>query len=145
MKYKSNNVFADFEFHDSYFKLENIKDNVLTISVEHLNIHKSTEFNPHNTDMEIELAKITFNNLQVKSFKLDKPQVIFDGKIAEQKSINELTSGATIYEFGTLENGNHYFDGTGVESWFQVQFLFDSATIEWDTFKKPAWYEEKTI
>ena len=44
---------------------------------------------------------------------------------------------------GTLENGNYYFDGAGDEPWFQMQFLFNSATVEWDEFRKPAWYEEK--
>ncbi len=32
MKYISTNIFSDFEFHDSYFKLESFKDDVLTVS-----------------------------------------------------------------------------------------------------------------
>ena len=64
-------------------------------------------------------------------------------KIAERKLINELQVGTTIFEVGTLENGNHYFDGAGDEPWFQAQFLFDSVTIQWDAFRKPAWYEER--
>ena len=157
MKYTSTNIFSDFEFHDAYFKLENIEDNVLTISAEYLNIHKNTEQNPSDTDMEIKIAQITFNNFQIISFEpgrawkraengelyTDEPQVIFKGETAKEKSLNELRFGTTIYEFGTLENGNHYFDGAGDEPWFQVQFSFDSATIGWDEFKNPAWYEAR--
>ena len=157
MKFTSTNIFSDFEFHDAYIKLETIENNVLTISVQYLNIHKNTGQNPNDTDMEIEIAQIIFNNFQVKTFEpgrawkqddngkfyTDEPQVIFDGETAKEKAINELRRGATVYEFGTLENGNYYFDGAGDEPWFQMQFLFDSATIEWDDFRKPAWYEDK--
>ena len=160
MKYTSTNIFSDFEFHDAYLKLESIKDNTLTISVRYLNIHKGTEQNPYNTDMEIEIAQITFSNFIIISFEpgrggwkqdengnyyTNEPQVIFEGETAKEKAINELLHGATIFEFGTLENGNHYFDGAGDEPWFQVQFLFDSSTIEWDEFRKPAWYEERSF
>ena len=157
MKFTSTIIFSDFEFHDAYFKLESIENNVLTISVQYLNLHKNTEQNSCDTDMEIEIAQITFINFQVKSFEpgrawkedengelyTNEPQVVFDGETAKEKSLNELRHGATIFEFGTLENGNHYFDGAGDEPWFQVQFLFDSAIIEWDEFRKPAWYEER--
>ena len=157
MKYISINIFSDFEFHDAFFQLENFEGNMLTIAAQYLNIHKNTEQNPCDTDMEIEIAHISFNNFQLISFEpgrtwerdsdgkfyTDEPQVIFEGKIAEGKLTNELQVGATIFEFGTLENENHYFDGAGDEPWFQAQFSFDSATVEWDEFRKPAWYEEK--
>lgn len=157
MKYTSSNIFSDFEFHDAYFKLESITDNAITISVQYLNIHKNTEQNPFDTDMEIEIAHITFNNYRVKSFEpgrawkqdengelyTDEPHVIFAGETAKEKALNELQHGATIFEFGTLENGNHYFDGASDEPWFQVQFTFDAVNIEWDSFKKPAWYEKR--
>ncbi len=148
---------TNFEFHDAYFKLESLENNVLTISVQYLTIHKNTEQNPNDTDMEIENAHITFNNFKVKSFEpgrawtqdengklyTDEPQVIFDGETAKEKALHQLQYGTTVYEFGTLENGSHYLDGSGNEPWFQMQFSFDSATIQWDTFRKPAWYEEK--
>ena len=158
MKFTSTNIFSDFEFHDAYFKLKSIENNDLTISVQYLNIHKNAEQNPCDTDMEIEIAQITFINFLFKSFEpgrggwkqdengtwyTDEPQVIFDGETAKEKALNELQHGATIFEFGTLENGNHYFDGASDEPWFQVQFIFDAVTIEWDEFRKPAWYEER--
>ncbi len=157
MKYISTNIFSDFEFHDSYFRFESFKNNTLTITVKYLNVHKNIEQNPYDTDMEIEYAQIAFNNFRVMSFEptrtwkqdihgeyyTDEPQVIYEGEIAKEKTFAEFRFGITVMEFGTLENGNYYFDALGNVPWFQVQFLFDSATVEWDEFKKKAWYEEK--
>lgn len=157
MQYMSTNIFSDFEFHDAYFQLESFENNTLTISAQYLNIHKNTEQNPCHTDMEVETAQITFHNFQVLSFEpgrawkrgkngelyTDEPQIIFEGKTAEEKLLNELRAGTTILDFGTLEHGNHYLDGIGHEPLFQAQFLFDSAMIQWDAFCKPAWYENK--
>ncbi len=158
MKYISTNIFSDFEFHDSYFKLESFKDDVLTVSVQYLNIHKNTEQNPFETDMEIEVAQITFEGFKVKSFSLgvkwkrdekgelytDETEVVFEGETAQKKLVNEFCFGATVLDFGTLENGNNFIDGIGDEPWFSAQFTFHSATIQWDKFKKVAWYEEKS-
>ena len=123
MKYTSTNLFSDFEFHDAYFKLESIKDNVLTISVQYLNLHKNTIQNPCNTDMEIEIAHITFSRFKVISFEpgrswkqddggkfyTDEPQVIFEGETAEKKLLNELQAGTTVFELGTLEKWKSLF------------------------------------
>ena len=157
MKYLSANILQDFEFHDAYFKFVKFENNALTISVQYLNIHKNTEQNHYPTDMEIEVARITFQEFNTKSFEpgrawkqdangklyTDEPQIIFEGYAAEDKLLNELRVGSTVFEFGTLENGNYYFDGAGDEPWFQAQFLFDSVAIEWDEYRKPAWYEER--
>ena len=155
MKYISTNIFTDFEFHDAFLKLESFEGNTLTVSAQCLNIHKNTEQNSCGIDMEIEVAHITFSNFKLISFDpgrvwkqdcngkfyTDEPEVIFEGKTAEAKLLNELQAGMTVYEFGTLGNGNHYFAGAGDEPWFQVQFIFDSATVGWDEYRKPAWYE----
>lgn len=157
MNYQSTNILQDFEFHDTYFKFMKFDNNTLTISVQYLNIHKNTEQNHFPTDMEIEVANITFRKFCVKSFEpgrawkeaangklyTEKPQIIFKGQTAKDKLLNELHTGATVFEFGKLENGNYYFDGAGDEPWFQAQFSFDSVTLEWDEYRKPAWYEEK--
>lgn len=156
MKYQSQNILKDFEFHDAYFKFKKFENNELTLMVHHLIIHKNTEQNQHHTDMEIDVANITFQSFCTKSFEpgrgfkqdsngkfySDEPQVIFKGQMAEEKLLNELSIGTTVYELGTLEIGNYYFDGAGDEPWFQAQFLFDSVTIEWDEYRKTTWYEE---
>lgn len=157
MKYLSANILQDFEFHDAHFKLVLFENNTLTISVQYLNIHKNTEQNPYLTDMEIEVARITFHEFRTKSFEpgrtwkqdangksyTDEQQVVFEGKTAEDRLLNELRVGSTVFEFGSLENGNYYFDGTGDEPWFQAQFIFDSVVIEWDEYRKTAWYEDR--
>jgi hypothetical protein len=159
MKYQSANILQDFEFHDAYFKFMKFENNALIVSVDYLNIHKNTEQNPYSTDMEIEVAYITFQGFCAKSFELGRkweqdatgkmytkePQVIFEGQTAEDKLLNELRVGATVFEIGKLENGNYYFEGTGDEPWFQVQFSFDSVTLEWDEYRKSAWYEEQPL
>jgi len=157
MNYQSTNILQDFEFHDAHFELEKLEAGALTISARYLNIHKNTEQNKHETDMEITVAYITFGNFRVVSFEpgrswkqdangklyTDEPQVVFEGQTAETKLFRELEAGAEVMEFGDLDNGNYYFDGIGVEPWFHVQFLFDSVIIEWDEYRKPAWYEER--
>lgn len=156
VKYTSTNVFSDFEFHDAFFKLEHYVDNTLTVSVKYLNIHKNVGQNPHPTDMEIDVARLTFHNFRVilfdpgRNFKQDEngkwytddPQILFTGETAETKLLQELFSGATVFEFGITENQHFYFDGSGTEMWFHVEFRMDSATVQWDTFRGPAWYEK---
>ena len=157
MKYQSTNILQDFEFHDAYFKFETFEENALTISVQHANIHKNAAQNPYDTDMELANTRITFYNFKAASFTPGvtfhqdchgnyytyDPQVIYTGKTAEEKLHKEFHHGIAICEFGVLENGNYYFDGAGDEPWFQAQFSFDSVLLEWDGFRKPAWYEEK--
>ena len=158
MKYVSTNIFTDFQFHDAEFRLEQYQNQTLILSAEHLNIHKHTEQNPSDTDMEIGVARITFSGFRALSFNpgrfwktdengesyTDESEMVFDGVKAEEKLLNELRVGVAVYEFGTLENGNRYFDGTGNEVWFQAQFMFETATVEWDAYKKPSWYEEQS-
>ena len=157
MKYQSSNIFNDFEFHDALFMFESFCNKTLTITVKYLKIHKSTKQNQYPTDMEIELAKITFNEFCVKSYEpgrkweedengklyTNEPQVVYTGTTAEEKFFSELSSGTTVFEFSLNGNDNFYLDGAGNEPWFQAQFTFDSATVEWDNYKKIAWYEEK--
>ena len=159
MKYQSSNILRDFEFHDALFTFESFDNEVLTVAVRYLNIHKSTEQNQYPTDMEIELARITFHEFCAKSFEpgrawrhdengefhTDEPQVIHTGTMAKEKLLSELRSGTTVFEFGVLDNGNNYLDGCGEEPWFQAQFTFDSAIIEWSGFRKKACYEERSF
>ena len=158
MNYRSVDL-GNFEFHDAYFTFVGFANGTLTLSARHLNIHKNVDQNPLPTDMEIELATITFEGFRIESFTVGgtremdangkcsavQPPCVFEGQAANDKLFNELRVGSTIYEFGILENGNYYFDGAGDEIWFQTQFLFNSAIVEWDTYRKPAWYEEKSF
>lgn len=155
MKYSSSNIISDFEFHDAHFSFESFENSKLIVTVRYLNIHKFTEQNPHPTDMEIASAKITFDEFQVISYEpgrtwklndkgesyTDEPQVIFEGAIAHHKFLTELHTGTTVFAFG--KDGNYFLEGCGDEPWFLSYFTFNSATVEWDKYRKPAWYEEK--
>ncbi len=159
MKYRSSKILDDFEFHDAEFTFEGFNNQNLVVTARYLNIHKSAEQNPYSKDMEIELAKITFQGIHFISIKLggarkqdepgglwtEEPQVIYEGKTAEEKILSNLRSGIKVLEFGVFDNGNCYFDGIADEPWlwFQAQFSFESALIEWDAYRKPAWYEER--
>ncbi len=142
MKYRSSKILDDFEFHDAGFTFESFDNQNLVVTAQCLNIHKSAEQNPYSKDMEIELARITFQGIHFISFE---SQEIYDGKAAEEKILSNLRSGIKVLEFGVLDNGNCYFDGFVDEPWlwFQAQFSFESALIEWDAYRKPAWYEER--
>jgi hypothetical protein len=155
MKYKTNKILSDFEFHDSYFKLKKYENDSLIISVKYLNVHKNTEQNPSNTDMEIKNAEITFEGFRLVSFEpprtwkedingklyTDEPLFILEGTVAKAKFSEQLNNGVTVLEFGILENGNYYFDGLSVEPWFSVQFQSDTCVVTWDEFSKPSFYE----
>lgn len=154
MRYSSG-ILSDFEFHDSIFKLDRYEDGTLSITVQNLIILKSAESNPHSTDMEIKTAAITFRGFRIASFEPGRvmqigdngqlyspdPKVVFEGSPAEKLFFAQLQTGVLVYEFGLLENGNHYLDGSAAKPWFQLQFTFDSVTIQWDSFYGPAWYE----
>lgn len=140
MKYRSSKILVDFEFNDAGFKFESFDNQNLVVTARYLNIHKSAEQNPYSKDMEIELARITFQGIHFISFE---SQEIYDGKIAEEKILSNLRSGIIVWKFGVLDNGNYCFDGAGDEPWFEAQFSCESAFIEWDAYKNPAWYEER--
>ena len=157
MKYRSTNIFCNFEFHDAVFYLETFIDGTLILSAKCLNIHKSAEQNTHPTDMEIDEAIITFNNFRVKSYEpgrswkvnengesyTDDPLIIYNGAEAEVKLISDLEDGIAVHEFGLMDDCYYIEAGSATEPWFHVEFFFDSATIEWDNYRKMAWYEER--
>ena len=53
MKYHVENNLDLFEFHDADVSFLSFDNNGLILSVRHLNIHKNTDENPNDNDMEI--------------------------------------------------------------------------------------------
>lgn len=148
MKYSSVNNLQDFEFHDAQMEFISYADSKLVVSVKYLNIHKATPQNDFETDMEINLAQITFEGLSVKLFQLSKDEKanisnrISTEKETEQKYISELKHGINIFEFGLFDSGFYYIDACGAEPWFTVQFSFKNVTVEWEEYSNKAWYEK---
>ena len=57
MKYRVENELDLFEFHDAEFSFISFEKNELVLSAKHLNIHENAAQNPHDCDMEIDLAE----------------------------------------------------------------------------------------
>lgn len=155
MKYRSTNQLYDFEFHDSEWKLDQLTKDTLVVFIKHLNIHKRTAQNDTDSDMEIELAKVTFQGFHVLTFDpgrtwkmgadgksyTDEPLIIFEGEEACRKLANELQYGLTMYHLKRDDNNVYSIDACGNSPFFAAQFVFDCVTVEWDAYRKKAWYE----
>ena len=63
MKYCAENQLELFEFHDARLELIRFGGGELVVSAKHLNIHKHTDQNPSDCDMEIACATITFHGV----------------------------------------------------------------------------------
>ncbi|MBQ3014955.1 MAG: hypothetical protein IJD75_07475 [Clostridia bacterium] len=155
MKYRSKNQLKLFDFHDSVFSLVRFDGDELVVSVKHLNIHKNTIQNPSNYDMEIERAELTLKGVHSFSYEPGRgwktgedgqpypigPQIIYTGREAEEKIQEELQSSITVYDFDEKENGRYFIDALGIEPFFVMEFGFQDILIEWDAYRKKAWYE----
>ena len=157
MKYISVNSLSDFEFHDAEFAFDSFVNNQLTIIAYNLNIHKSTEQNPFETDMEIERACITFEGLNIISYELgracqkdesgrfysNEPQVIYSGDEAYCRFMEQLKSGITVFDLDIKERKTYFIDAMALEPFFTVCFTFERVFITWDSYKKEAWYTQQ--
>lgn len=157
MKYCVENLLDLFEFHDAEFSFISYDGNELVISAEHLNIHKDAPENPHDCDMEIELAKITFKQLKVVSFEpwrawkvddegniyFDEPKVIYKDKEAEKHFLFGLKKGISIFslDFKKKRNGiSINLSASGADG-FNSKLNIKGVTVEWDGYCQKAWYE----
>lgn len=155
MKYSSTNQLHDFEFHDSEWTLDHLTRDTLVVFITHLNIHKGTAQNDTDSDMEIDIAKVTFQGFSVQTFDpgrtwkmgadgksyTDEPLIIFEGEEAHRRLTNELQCGLTMYHLEKDDNNVYSIDACGDSPFFAAQFVFDSVTVEWDAYRKKAWYE----
>ena len=110
MKYVSINRLSDFEFHDSELTLVSFEDQRLILNATHLNVHKGIEQNPHEVDMEIALANLSFEGFVICSYEpgrawkrdekgqyyTDEPQIILSGKEANDRFITQIKNLAIM-------------------------------------------------
>lgn len=157
MRYRVENQFELFEFHDSVFSLVSFDKKDLVVSVKHLNIHEDAKENSHDCDMEIKTATISFQNIHMLSLEpmrayqsdadgnwhTDEPQIIFTGKDAEEKFVNELENGFSINCIDIRKFGEHTTIeiSTNSPKCFFATFSFSNGRVEWDAYCKKAWYE----
>ena len=157
MKYISVNKLSDFEFHDAEFALEIFDNKCLKVKAVYLNIHKDTEQNQHVTDMEINLAYITFEEFNLLSYeprvawKQDEhgefhptePQIILTDEYARARFLEQLKNGITIFDLGEKEPNTYFIDAMSKDPFFTVCFNFKNVSIEWDEYNNQAWYVSK--
>ena len=154
MHYSSNNRLQDFEFHDAELSLISWEDNRLVVSAKYLNVHKDAAPNNADADMEISEARITFSGFQIKEFEpsrtwktdengksyTDDPLIIHTGAVARSMFENELKNSITVMGI-VLKNDIYELGALGIDPYFSVRFLFSDVEIEWDDYRKKAWYE----
>lgn len=154
MQYSSTNRLQDFEFHDSEWSLISLEDDRLMVSVKYLNVHKDAAPNTLGADMEISNAHITFYGFELKEFEpsrtwkrdengqsyTDDPLIIHTGAVARSMFENELKNSITVMGI-VLENDIYELGALGIDPYFSVRFLFSDVEIEWDDYRKKAWYE----
>lgn len=154
MRYSSTNRLQDFEFHDAELSLVSWEENCLIVSAKFLNIHKNAAPNNTNADMEISEVRISFSGFQIKEFEPGRtwktnengesyaatPLIIHTGEAARSMFENELKNSITIMSMDS-ENGIYELGAIGIEPYFSVRFVFSDVEIEWDDYRKKAWYE----
>lgn len=148
MKYHSSNIPADFEFHDAILSLDGFADGALTLTAEHLNIHKGTQQNQGDHDLEIDLAMLRFCGFRVNRLRIwwgQTQEKTLEGEDAQNCFLSQLQGGITVFDFGKLENRTYYLDGSGQTSFFQASLSFDAAQAQWDAYRQKAWYEESVV
>ncbi|MBP3414185.1 MAG: hypothetical protein J6L81_03175 [Clostridia bacterium] len=154
MKYISIDKLSDFEFHDAVFTLEIFANNCLKVKAEYLNIHKGTEQNSYETDMEIASAFITFEGFNLLSYEQGRawkqdengefyttdPLIIYRDDSAHCRFLEQIKSGLTIFDLGIKEGITCFIDAMSRDPFFTICFTFKSVRVEWDEYKKEAWY-----
>ena len=147
-----------FEFHDAKFTLERVEGNDIFIIAEYVNIHKIADHNPKGYDLEIDKALISFLGVSNLTYEPGRawtkdengndvplgPEIIFDGIDAWDKVTDELRRGVYLYTHSIQTDENTFcIDGCGIEPYFMINFKATGVRVEWDGYRKPAWYELK--
>ncbi|MBR2718518.1 MAG: hypothetical protein IKB78_04365 [Clostridia bacterium] len=154
MKYRADNTLHDFEFHDAEWHFVSYDSESLIVDAKHLNIHKNTAQNPANCDMELQLARITFYGCEIITFEPGvpwitdasgkscpaEPLITYTGHAAREMLLHELNCTTCIFAFSKSDCERWRMAGCGDEPYFEAQISFDAVTIEWDEFRRPAWY-----
>ena len=154
MQYSSTNRLQDFEFHDSELSFMSWENNRLIVSAKYLNVHKDAAPNNSGTDMEISEALISFYGFELKEFEpsrtwkkdkngqlyTDEPRIIHTDSIARKMFETELQNSITV--MGIVCDEDVYELGAcGIDPYFSARFIFSDVEIEWNNYRKKAWYE----
>jgi len=154
MRFQSINRLRDFEFHDSMWSLADCDSASFAFDVTALNLHQDAPQNPESCDMEIETARVSFMGFRLAAYE---PGVAWttdaSGKSCPTESLKSYTGDEAIalflreakhgiwaYALAQADSGEWVLSGCGEKPYFEVRFSFGQALIEWDAFRRPAWY-----
>ena len=155
MKYCVKNDLSVFEFHDSEFSFVSFDGKDLVVSVSMLNIHKGTPQNPSEFDMQIESARITFENVHRATYEPGRtwkmgedgksypigPRIVYTEQEAMDRIVEELENDFTVYGLEVTQGHRCSMHGWGIENYIVIEFDYDGVAVCWDEYEKKAWYE----
>ena len=136
MKYCVKNDLSLFEFHDSEFSLVSFDGKDLVVSVSALNIHKGTPQNPSQFDMQIESARITFENVHRATYEPGRtwkmgedgksypigPRIVYTEQEAMERILKELENDFTVYGLEVTQGHRCSMHGWGIENYIVIGF-----------------------
>lgn len=132
---------SDFEFHDAEMKLRSYDGHTLVVTVKHLNIHKDTPDNDSESDIELEEAVMTISGVSILTYEPEDGAAILTGDNAKAQLLRDLKTKLCVLSLEEETPGQIVMDGIGDSPYFVARIGFDSVWIEWDAYRKKAWYE----
>ncbi len=149
------NNLSVFEFHDAAFSFVSFDGQNMTICAKLLNIHKGTEQNPSEFDMEIDRAQIVFKNFRRAWYEPGRTwkagedgtsypvgsRIIWFGQDGIEKIVAELKSEISVFFFEKGDHGWCFGGCGGIEPYLDIGFDFDEVEVSWAKYLKKAWYE----
>ena len=152
----------NFEFHDTILSLVRYDKTLkcLILSARSLNIHKNTEQNLYDSDMEIKEAKIYLHGFRILSLEtppayqwnednelvaLDIPEVSLSGEEALRYLLEQFVTRfrVTVLELENIGNGEYLMtidlQQTGT---LEMKFTVSRSTVTWSEYNGEAWYEQ---
>ena len=154
MRFRSTDRLQDFEFHDSMWTLADRGSASFAFDVKELNLHQDAPQNPESCDMEIENVRVSFIGFHLAVYEPGvpwttdssgdprpaEPQKTYSGDEAIELFLREAKHGIWVYALKQTAAREWVLSGCGEEPYFEAGFSFDQVTIEWDKYRRPAWY-----
>ena len=143
MRYRSVNCLQDFEFHDSFWSLAGHDASSYIFDARALNLHQTAPQNPEDCDMEIESSRVTFSGCQIAGFRAFKEETPknFTGEKSLIRFLREANHGMWVKGFNEIDHDQWLLASCGdKEIYYEVTLRFEDVVVEWDAFRRPAWY-----
>ena len=74
------------------------------------------------------------------NYYTDEPQVILYEIEAFNRFVDQLNNKVIVFDLGVKNDGAYYMDAMSSDPFFMICFTFNNAKIEWNEYKREAWY-----